>query len=118
MKKKIVSAVVAFCLVLGSAAALPQNAFIDSTSISVSAASTSTSGKCGDNVSWTLKDGVLTISGTGDMYYYNNYDPYNTSPFYERTDIKSVVIKNTRKPVPVEHNPVRLFRVGTAFKRA
>jgi len=94
MKKKIVSAVVAFCIVLGSAAALPQNAFIDSTSISVSAASTSTSGKCGDNVSWMLKDGVLTISGTGDMYYYNNYDPYNTSPFYERTDIKSVVIKN------------------------
>ena len=94
MKKKIVSAVVAFCIVLGSAAALPQNAFIDSTSISASADSTSTSGKCGDNVSWTLKDGVLTISGTGDMYYYNNYDPYNTSPFYERTDIKSVVIKN------------------------
>ena len=94
MKKKIVSAVVALCLVLGSTAALPQNAFIDSTSISVSAASTSTSGKCGDNVSWTLKDGVLTISGTGDMYYYNNYDPYNTSPFYERTDIKSVVIKH------------------------
>ena len=76
MKKKIVSAVVALCLVLGSTAALPQNAFIDSTSISVSAASTSTSGKCGDNVSWTLKDGVLTISGTGDMYYYNNYDHY------------------------------------------
>ena len=32
------------------------------------------SGTCGDNLTWTLEDGVLTISGTGDMYddaFYN-----------------------------------------------
>ena len=28
------------------------------------------SGKCGDNLTWTLEDEVLTISGTGDMYTY------------------------------------------------
>ena len=28
------------------------------------------SGKCGDNLTWTLEDKVLTISGTGDMYTY------------------------------------------------
>ena len=25
------------------------------------------SGKCGDNLKWDLTNGVLTISGTGDM---------------------------------------------------
>ena len=37
--------------------------------LSVSAA---TQGTCGDNLTWTLEDGTLTISGTGDMY---DYDP-------------------------------------------
>ncbi len=92
MKKKVISSVIALCLVLGSAAALPQNAFIDSTNISASAANTATSGKCGENVSWSLKDGVLTISGTGKMTDYNRID--TESPFYDRDDIKSVVIKS------------------------
>ena len=89
MKKKILSAVLALCLAFGSAAALPQSAFVESTSITASAESTATSGKCGDNVSWTLKDGVLTISGKGKM---NDYS--GDSPFAYRTDIKSVVIKS------------------------
>jgi putative cell wall-binding protein len=29
------------------------------------------SGQCGDNVTWTLENGVLTISGSGDMYNYS-----------------------------------------------
>ncbi|MBQ7301205.1 MAG: hypothetical protein IJW77_15370, partial [Clostridia bacterium] len=41
------------------------------------------SGTCGENLTWTLVDGVLTISGTGDMYdydsthwdYYPNVEP-------------------------------------------
>ena len=33
-----------------------------------------TSGSCGDNVTWSYADGVLTISGTGEMYDYNGYD--------------------------------------------
>ena len=45
-------------------------------------------GSCGDNVKYSLdtSTGVLTISGTGDMYSYG--------PFYENTNIKSVIIEN------------------------
>ena len=45
-------------------------------------------GKCGDNVTYSLdtETGVLTISGTGDMYSYG--------PFYENTNIKSVIIES------------------------
>ena len=91
-KKRLLSMAMALCLVLGSAAALPKNAFVDSTNITASAANTATSGKCGKNVSWSLDDkGVLTISGSGKMteYYY-----VNDSPFFYRKDIKSVVIKS------------------------
>ena len=44
-------------------------------------------GSCGDNVTYSLdtETGVLTISGTGDMYY---------GPFYENTNIKSVIIES------------------------
>lgn len=39
------------------------------------------SGQCGDNLTWTLKDGTLTISGTGDMWDYSsggdNIVPWN-----------------------------------------
>lgn len=50
-----------------------------------------TSGTCGDNVIWTLDDnGTLTISGTGDMEDYN----YSSSPFYNNSNIKSVIIEN------------------------
>ena len=94
MKKKILSAVLALCLAFGSAAALPQSAFVDSTSIAASAETTATSGKCGDNLSWTLKNGVLTISGTGDMYGALHYgDTYNSMPFFKNKSIKSVVVK-------------------------
>ena len=44
-------------------------------------------GSCGDNVTYSLdtETGVLTISGTGDMYY---------GPFYQNTNIKSVIIES------------------------
>ena len=92
MKKKILSGLLSLALVFGSVAALPKNMFTDSTSITASAeASTATSGKCGDNVSWSLKNGVLTISGKGKM---TDYYIGVTNPFRERTDIKSVIIKS------------------------
>ncbi|MCD7786133.1 MAG: hypothetical protein LUG87_00420, partial [Oscillospiraceae bacterium] len=38
-------------------------------------AANTTSGTCGDNATWTLEDGILTISGTGDMAdYSSNFD--------------------------------------------
>ncbi len=50
------------------------------------------SGTCGENVTWTLdSDGTLTISGTGEIkdYYYSQ-----PSPFYNNSNIKTVVIEN------------------------
>ncbi len=46
-----------------------------------SAAPVVASGKCGDNLTWEkTSDGVLTISGTGAMYDYD--EATNPSPFY------------------------------------
>ena len=46
-------------------------------------------GSCGANLTWTLKNGVLTISGTGDME-----DWFITNPWEDATDdIKKVVIE-------------------------
>ena len=87
MKKKLLSFALAFAVLLGSASALPQEAFTDSAAITASAAG-ETSGMCGGELSWSLSGGVLTISGDDYMYDYTR----GTSPFQNRTDIKSVVI--------------------------
>ena len=48
------------------------------------------SGTCGENLTWDLTDGVLTISGTGTMndYSYNSYAPWCS----KASSIKSVII--------------------------
>ena len=48
--------------------------------------------KCGDSVYWSLGNGTLTISGTGDMddFSYPDYAPWYSS----RSSIKTVIIKN------------------------
>lgn len=52
----------------------------------------STSGKCGENLKWVLKKGVLTISGTGPM---EDYSKETDAPWYsERESITSVIIEN------------------------
>ena len=56
------------------------------------------SGSCGENATWTLdSNGILMISGSGDMYNYTWPDPaddhlVNTPWFSYRTDITSVAI--------------------------
>lgn len=46
-------------------------------------------GKCGDDLNWTLSDGILTIDGSGAMYDYDKYEaPWDV---YQK-DIKEVVI--------------------------
>ena len=53
------------------------------------------SGKCGDNLTWSLDTdtGVLTISGTGDMY---NWSSYKNVPWYSnRSSVKTVVIPDS-----------------------
>ncbi len=51
-------------------------------------------GTCGDNLTWEYDgNGVLTISGTGDMYDYDdltNYSPWNRFML----DLKKVIIEN------------------------
>ena len=50
------------------------------------------SGKCGDNLTWSLDTdtGVLTVSGTGDMY---NWSSVSNVPWYSnRSSVKTVVI--------------------------
>lgn len=51
------------------------------------------SGTCGENLTWTLQDGILIISGTGKMndYYTRNSD----IPWYKQRElIKKVIIKD------------------------
>lgn len=49
------------------------------------------SGSCGENLTWVLHDGTLTISGTGPM---DNYVIDTDVPWFSvRNDIQSIVIK-------------------------
>ncbi|MCD7903255.1 MAG: leucine-rich repeat domain-containing protein, partial [Oscillospiraceae bacterium] len=49
------------------------------------------SGTCGENVTWTLEDGVLTISGEGEMEDY----AYGGTPWYSQLEsVTTVVIGN------------------------
>ena len=51
------------------------------------------SGTCGDNLTWALdNNGILTISGTGEM---KEFDNYYLPPWYSfRESIKSVIMEN------------------------
>ena len=49
------------------------------------------SGSCGTNLTWSLENGTLTISGTGEMYDYNAMS--NRAPWYnKRSQINAIVI--------------------------
>ena len=51
------------------------------------------SGTCGKNIIWTLKDGCLTISGTGPMYDYQTEDNPNVPPWYSlREELDDILI--------------------------
>ena len=65
---KLISVILAFALLL----ALLPTAFI---------VARAESGKCGTGLTWTLKNGTLTISGTGNMYDYD-YDYLAPWGFY------------------------------------
>ena len=58
-------------------------------------AQSAASGKCGDNITWTLGGaGTLTISGTGAMYNYDRYLNSYTPWYDQRSTVKKVVIKS------------------------
>ena len=48
--------------------------------------------KCGDNVTWSLADGVLTISGTGPMY--DDFGYYGRPWFSDKDSITGIVIED------------------------
>jgi len=61
MKKHIVMLLLAACLMVNL---LPFGAFAEEVDTTVLDAKT---GSCGENLTWVLKDGILTISGSGEM---------------------------------------------------
>ena len=81
MKKRLLSIIVAVCMIFTM---LPAAALADKTA----------SGNCGangDNVKWTLKNGVLTISGKGEMA---EYDEQFSPPWSDKRDsIKKCVVE-------------------------
>ena len=79
MKKRILSFVLTICMIIGLTTAIPAKA------------ATAASGRCGDNLTWSLDDdGTLTISGKGRMYNYSNwyYIPWKNSY------IKKIIIES------------------------
>ena len=81
--KKFISLLLSLTMLLSIVSIVDFSAYAD----------TLTTGKCGDNVTYSfdISTGVLTISGTGEMtdYYYQT-----DSPFYDNASIKSVVIES------------------------
>ena len=71
MNKRLLSLLLACCFVFSL---LPMSAMADEAQ--------TTSGSCGDGVTWALVDGVLTISGTGAM---DNYS-WGDAPWYNKAD--------------------------------
>ena len=65
-------------------------------SITASAEAAPTSGVCGDNLTWTIdtESGVFTVSGTGDMYDYDDTEAGRAPWYYYRPKVKKLVIKN------------------------
>ena len=80
MKKRILSFALALCFVF----TLLPAAFADSAP---------TSGTCGDNLTWRLDGSTLTISGTGDMYDYDERNDDTPPWYYYRDRITEVVIE-------------------------
>ena len=89
MKRKILSMFLATVMMFGTFD-VTYGATIENTVTTQSTSATIVkSGKCGDNVTYTLdSDGLLTISGSGDMFKFGIGD----SPFWNNSDIKKVVI--------------------------
>ena len=76
-RKKVLCCLLCLCML---AQVLPTMAFATAEATAVTA-----SGKCGNNLTWTMEDGVLTISGSGAMWDYD----YDNIPWdnYSITDL-------------------------------
>ena len=63
--------------------------------LQITANALSSSGKCGDNVTYTFDSstGEVIISGSGKMYNYSSDAGISYSPFYNSSEIKRVIIE-------------------------
>ena len=79
--KKVISLILSVAMLLSIVSVVDFSAFADVKT-----------GKCGENVTYSLdtSTGELTISGTGGMADYSDFH----SPFYQRKNIKSVSIED------------------------
>ena len=72
---RILASVIA-CAVMG--VSLPCAHYANEAMVSASEEAVTVSGQCGESLTWTLdKEGVLTISGTGDMSDFSASDGSN-----------------------------------------
>ena len=82
--KNIAALAAALCMVFSTAGALPAQVLSENFSITASAATIVDSGKCGDSATYTIdSDGVLTVSGTGEI---------SAAAFEHDPNIKKVVV--------------------------
>ena len=53
---------------------------------------------CGQNIEWSLQNGVLNLTGSGPMYdwprTWDNYDPCDAPWYSQRNDIETIIISN------------------------
>ena len=93
MKKNVKRISAIFLALMMLVTAMPLNSItgMDLFSSKSSAAELEPTGQCGENVYWTFdsETGLLTISGTGEMYDYNSGE----SPFYIDTTSFELLIK-------------------------
>lgn len=84
MKKRILSTLLALCMVLSL---LPAEALAQDTTVP-------TSGTCGENLTWTLENGTLTITGLGTMDDFS-LDTSTLAPWYDNAaSIETVIIED------------------------
>ena len=92
--KRVLSVALAACMAIGSTAALNAEKIGGLTASFAAKAAAATivdSGKCGDNVTYTLdSDGLLTISGMGAMSDY----AWEWIPPWEKTLVRSAVVSD------------------------
>lgn len=84
MKKRLLSFFLAVCMIFSL---LPVSVIAEEAA--------TTSGTCGENLTWTLEDGTLTISGTGAMSDYSTSSGHTSAPWGDYCEtITSAVIEN------------------------
>ncbi len=95
MNKRFINGLAALAVVFSGAGALPTGTF-GGFSLTANAATIVDSGKCGDNLTYTLdSEGTLTISGTGYMDWFSMTGKNDSRPWSAyRDDIVKVVIQS------------------------